>query len=495
MMFVQNSSPTTSTESTTSPAESTAAAAAAPSVTAASPVSLLDLAAAALSSAIVAADQITALAKRDDAEQDTDHKNVRLKNDGSFVTDADLAAQQIIVDSIRKISTKVRVVGEESEAEMENHAITGHEERSEEMYRLCRQEVGIRYYQHGIGKVVGSDDTALPLAPTQNGSRSQEEPQEDVVVSTTDDDNNSNNNDSDDPPNLRASVVSRDSVGVGLLQEPLEVHEVDASRVSVFIDPLDGTKSYANGDYASVSILIAIILDRIPCFGVICKPFGYPGQTCVLDTLCVAIYGGTLLGGAFTAGGSRCSEVPSTSLPTEIPRSPDAVSSAAHSDRSHINGTIERGANVRTVSDILDSPSSARPSVDELPRAVISGSRSKGIVQDFVTHLGDKGMVNPKPLLVTGAGEKSLRIILRSENEGLWFFPKAGTSLWDVAASDALLRATGGRLTDKNGKDMDYSKSRTEAENEDGVVACYDEHLHSECIRLFLEGPWQEGSS
>jgi hypothetical protein len=133
--------------------------------------------------------------------------------------------------------------------------------------------------------------------------------------------------------------------------------------------------------------------------------------------------------------------------------------------------------------------------MEELPRAVISGSRSKGIVQDFVTHLGDRGMINPQPLLISGAGEKSLRIILRSENEGLWFFPKAGTSLWDVAASDALLRATGGRLTDKNGNDMDYSKSRTEAENEDGVVACYDQRLHAECIRLFLEGSWHDTAS
>ena len=101
-------------------------------------------------------------------------------------------------------------------------------------------------------------------------------------------------------------------------------------------------------------------------------------------------------------------------------------------------------------------------------------------------------MIHPEPLLVSGAGEKSLRIITRFENEGLWFFPKGGTSLWDVAASDALLRATGGRLTDKYGKDMDYSKSRTEAENENGVVACYDQRLHAECIRLFSEGSWQD---
>ena len=128
----------------------------------------------------------------------------------------------------------------------------------------------------------------------------------------------------------------------------------------------------------------------------------------------------------------------------------------------------------------------------ELPRAVISSSKAKGVVQEFVNHLGSKGMIHPEPLMISGAGEKSLRILLRDENEGLWFYPKSGTSLWDVAASDALLRATGGRLTDKNGKDMDYSKSRMEARNEDGVVACYNRNLHAECIRLFLDGSWTE---
>jgi 3'-phosphoadenosine 5'-phosphosulfate (PAPS) 3'-phosphatase len=471
--------------------DATAAAEPAAEAPTASPVSLLDLAAAALSSAIVAADQITALARRDDAEQDADHKNVRLKNDGSFVTDADLAAQQIIVDAIRKISTTVRVVGEESEEEMKNHAITGHEDRSERMYRLCRQEVDIRYHQGTTGCKMSN--TPMPLAQTQkkNGPQQHESQESPDLITTLGSDNLS-------PPNLRASVVSRDSAGVGLLQEPLEIYEVDASRVSVFIDPLDGTKAYAKGDYASVSILIAIILDRIPCFGVICKPFGYPGQSSVLDTGCVAIYGGTLLGGAFTAGGSICNIVSPPSLPIEISQSSDAASSirsAGSCSSPSEPAIVPDSFRSRTGSEILESPRSERPSMEELPRAVISGSRSKGIVQDFVTHLGDRGMINPQPLLISGAGEKSLRIILRSENEGLWFFPKAGTSLWDVAASDALLRATGGRLTDKNGNDMDYSKSRTEAENEDGVVACYDQRLHAECIRLFLEGSWHDTAS
>jgi 3'(2'), 5'-bisphosphate nucleotidase len=428
-------------------------------------VSLLDLAAATLSSAIVAADQIKSLAAKQDDNQTLsekiEKKNVRLKNDGSYVTDADLAAQQIIVDGIQNVSTAVRIVGEESEEEMKNHAITGHEERCHAMFRLCRQEIGIRYdrsneplplAQQGSYKLNGHGISAKTHPANSN---QEEEEEEETVISS--------------------SIVS--SGASEWLQDRMEIYEVDPRRVSVFIDPLDGTKAYAKGDYDPVSILIAIILDQTPCFGVICKPFGYVGQTSILDTGCVVIYGGTLLGGAFTAGGSGVT----------------LLSSPRQSDLSETTPCDITTTTPTNASTSFESPRGIIQ--NDLPRAVISSSRSQGIVEDFVTHLGDKGMINPQPLLISGAGEKSLRIILRSENEGLWFFPKAGTSLWDVAASDALLRATGGRLTDKHGNDMDYSKSRTEAENEDGVVACYDQRLHAECIRLFLEGSWQKSSS
>jgi 3'-phosphoadenosine 5'-phosphosulfate (PAPS) 3'-phosphatase len=470
-------------------------------------VSLLDLAACALSSAIVAADQITSLAygginlrhhlqqQQEDGSVDGllppnisnstgtvdnqynyEQKNVRLKNDGSFVTDADLAAQQIIVDSFRRVSWEVRIVGEESEEEMRQNPITGHEERSEYVFGLSKEEIEIRYRR---------SSGPLPLAQIKRNKKSDGGHRSTSESSSHHDDDEGRKgstaaaaaeNHSSDPPST--SLESEQYP-----YDKMEVYEVDPKRVSIFIDPLDGTQAYAKGEYDIVSILIAVILDETPCFGVICKPFGYRGQTSVLDTGCVAIYGGTLLGAAFTAGGSMCT------FPTP--------SSQQHENPSASSGgvdpTTDASATAATCS--TDSPITTSLPERDLPRAVISSSRSEGIVREFVTHLGDIGIIDPKPMLISGAGEKSLRIILRSENEGLWFFPKGGTSLWDVAASDALLRATGGRLSDKNGNDMDYTKSRTEAENEDGVVACYDERLHAECIRLFLEGTWGKNTS
>lgn len=447
-------------------------------------INLLDLAATALSASIVAADQITGLARiRDggelkeeldptvsttttspqsaptrphqsssvEGEESSNILNIRLKDDGSFVTNADLAAQQIIVQSINRVSPSVRVVGEESEDDMALQCVTGFEERVDVISTIARNEIAMRYEE---ACAAGAQHTEADDKPTSSSM-----PHRGYKYPLGERKNGSVKSPLESEPDSESTPHLPLGVSVNL---PLVDYVVDSPRVSVFIDPLDGTKAYARGDYDPVSILIAIVLDGTPCFGVICKPFGYRGQTSVLDTECVAFYGGTLLGGAYTAGGGLCV----------------AVSNDA--------SEVEFGISPRQKElDNDDVDARALP----LPRAVISSSRS-GVVEEFVSHLGSRGMINPTPLLISGAGEKSLRIILRSENEGLWFFPKAGTSLWDVAASDALLRATGGRLTDKNGHDMDYGKSRLEAENEDGVVACYDQSLHAECIKLFLEGSW-----
>lgn len=284
------------------------------------------------------------------------------------------------------------------------------------MFQLAQKEIQLRY-NYSSNDRGSSSDEALPLAQS---SRLESE---------------------DEHAETKTSPSTRQD---RQLPPKLDEVDVDPARVSVFIDPLDGTKCYADGEFEAVSILVGIVLDdELPCFGVICKPFGYTGHTSVMDTGCVVFYGGTLLGAAYTAGGS------------------------------YLKNSLE-----------WQNP-------EDLPRAVISSSKAKGIIQEFVAHLGNKGIVQSEPLLVSGAGEKSLRMIIRSHKEGLWFYPKAGTSLWDVAASDAILRILGGKLTDKHGNNMDYSRSQKEALNINGVVACYDATLHAECIRLFTEGTWE----
>jgi 3'-phosphoadenosine 5'-phosphosulfate (PAPS) 3'-phosphatase len=376
-------------------------------------VNLLDLASACVACTVTASRSIRKIAEpvNNDNDGADGSKNIRLKDDGSFVTDADFAAQGVIVQAMKSVCDELNIVGEESAEEMAQHMGHHDDALDEPIFQQTRREIRIRLRQQLEEQLKGS--VILPLAQREAGQASD--------------------------------TIADDAETIDVANDPLD-KTIDASRVTIIVDPLDGTKSYAKGDYDSVSILIAIIVDNEPCFGVIGKPFGYPGLTPILDTGCVSIYGGPLLGGVFVAGG---------------------------------NAIVAE-----------DLASGGACETEDLPRAVISGSRSKGVVHDFCVHLGSKGLIYPEPMLVSGAGEKSLRLILQHEKQALWFFPKGGTSLWDVAAPDALLRSLGGKLTDKFGKQMDYSKPRDEAENVDGVIACIDAKLHAECIRLFQEGDW-----
>jgi len=309
----------------------------------------------------------------------------REKNDGTLVTAADGASQQIIVDAFRSISKEIRIIGEESfedERGYASHELIQNKQKYtleldctyEEIYEIAKKEIQLRRQE---------------------------------------------------------------------INNEQEYEKTECSQVIVFIDPLDGTKNFARGRYDAVTILVAIILDNTPVFGVICKPFGQEGQPSIHNSGCFACYGGSLLQGAYTAGGGPCNVAP-----------------------------------MRTSS---------------LPRAVISKSRAGGVVGKCLLALNNLGLLEHKPVLVDGAGEKSLRLLVGIENEVLWFFPKPGTSLWDVAALDAILISIGGKLTDKNGKPLDYTNRRTRlnASNNDGIVASTDATIHETCIRIFRESEWE----
>jgi 3'-phosphoadenosine 5'-phosphosulfate (PAPS) 3'-phosphatase len=397
-----------------------------------SKVSLLHLAAASIAATIVAAEPIRALSyhyrrkqqqfedddKNNDENVETDNHikdidgNIRVKLDGTLVTDADLIAQSCIVRILRKVEGDFVIVGEEEGCSGEygdgddpvdalhkkyvsNFSRELEDNESDRIFRLAQEEVLHRYF--------GGGRCSLAEGVMPN-------------------------------PILDDEIYSN-------LNEDDDTIFVDPSRVRVFVDPLDGTKSYANGDYDIVTILVAIVLDGSPHFGVITKPFGYKGHASVLSTPCVTLYGGPLLNSVYFAGAG-----PATSPSSLLPR-----------------------------------------------RAVISASRSGGVVRTVVDQLAEGTSNNflAEPLEVSGAGEKSLRLIVGTEQECLWFFPMPGTSRWDVAASDALLRAMGGKLTDKYGKELDYLKDRDESENMDGIIASNDAELHEECIRLFNEGKWE----
>lgn len=387
-------------------------------------INLLDLAAACIASTATATSAIQKI---------LDAPNTRRKPDGSFVTDADFAAQGSIVHAIQQlVHPEIDILGEESVEEMAQHMESYAWESETVVYRRAQHEVRLRYHKSG-GDVEGGGPSRTKDEDVSTSTSTSVSP---TIMPLSSHANNDESYSSAD--GSTADIPDRNF--------PPDPPPIDISRLRIVVDPLDGTKSYATGEYEAVSILVAILVDAKPTFGVIGKPFGYTDYPTLTDTPCVTFYGGSLLGGVFCAGATAPLSSPTTTV---------------------------------------------------LPTAVISSSRSHGVVHDFCQHLAtDHGLLQPEPLHISGAGEKSLWCLLQRQNAALWFFPKAGTSLWDVAAPDALLRAMGGTLTDKYGRDIVYAnKSREEAENVHGVVACSNVRLHEQCIALFLEKDWVERSN
>jgi len=320
-----------------------------------------------------------------------------MKNDGTLVTDADKAAQFIIVNALRNVSSDIRIVGEEddvmAEAAEEEPADSEvqSENNDEDQYDNSSSSFGIDEELY----VKVSEEMQRHMMFMHNGNADEKHMQH------------------------RQNC-----------QQTLE-NVVDPSRISVFVDPLDGTSQYAKGRYECVSTLVGITLDDVPIFGVICKPFGQAGYH--IEDDCFTLYGGTLMNGAFVHGGEQ-------------------------------------------IDDRMSMPT---------PRAVISSSRSGGIVKQCVDALHEEGSLGKDPVLVSGAGEKSLRLLIGREGEALWHFPRPGTSLWDVAAADALLSAIGGKLTDRLGQRIDYSETRVGNDNDTGIVAASSVALHDACIRAY----------
>lgn len=421
-----------------------------PSSPSSTSVDLLDLAAASLASSVSASMLIRDFCSGSDCSGSTDtgaadRRNISIKENGSYVTDADYAAQGIITQSIRRISEQVRIVGEESPEEMAEH-IDKYQPliNYDQVFRLAREELYIRYCSSTSSS---NQDKNNKEESIESSSPATTEEKCILPLSST---------------SFLPSIVPTDGNDNGtatpLLEPTSSKYLVDASRVSIFVDPIDGTKCYAEGKYEVVSILIAIIVDQKPCFGIICKPFGYKGLPNILNAGCAAVYGGTLLNGVYFAGSNDIS--------------------------------CDKGLSVTDT--VKNKNDEGKEESNHRYRAVISKSRLKGLVQNFCSHLSSLGLIHPKLLLVSGAGEKTFRLIIRQNNEGLWFFPKSGTYLWDVAAADAILRQLGGKLTDKFGNEMNYSKSRENSENLDGIIASIDMQLHSTCIQTLRDGDWDE---
>jgi len=83
----------------------------------------------------------------------------------------------------------------------------------------------------------------------------------------------------------------------------------------------------------------------------------------------------------------------------------------------------------------------------------------------------DNAIAKIKPDEVIRVGGAGYKVLLLLEGKAdAYVFPTKGTKLWDTCAPEAVLRSAGGRLTDTNGKDIEYHHN-SEVQNLIGFIA------------------------
>ncbi|KAF7233978.1 hypothetical protein EG68_12012 [Paragonimus skrjabini miyazakii] len=210
---------------------------------------------------------------------------------------------------------------------------------------------------------------------------------------------------------------------------PAAYKSISLSDLTVWVDPLDGTKEYTEGFIEHVTVLIGIAVSGKPVAGVIAQPF----------------YRGHLI----TSDGSSPPPSPSQTI-TRIVWAMDGLgvfgvkpNPPASPVPYPINPKLTAGA---------------APHVIVVTRSHPTSSLSAVIDACAPTEV----------LRVGGCGYKVL--LLLEGRAHVYLFPSMGTKRWDTCAPEAILNVAGGRLTDMWGKSYDYH-AVTDPANRNGILA------------------------
>jgi len=173
---------------------------------------------------------------------------------------------------------------------------------------------------------------------------------------------------------------------------PDNYKEVSMADLTVWVDPLDGTKEYTQGLLDHVTVLIGIAVGKQAVAGVIHQPYWNYKSTDPGATIGRTFYG---LVGAGVYG--------------ITPAPPPVGQRIITTTRSHGTGLVQQALEV----------------------------------------------LNPdKVLKVGGAGHKVM--LLMEGEATAYVFPSPGCKKWDTCAPEAILHAMGGKLTDMSGKQYEY---------------------------------------
>lgn len=225
----------------------------------------------------------------------------------------------------------------------------------------------------------------------------------------------------------------------------------DASDSSYWtLDPIDGTKGFLRGDQYAVAL------------GLIEKRDGK---------------------GQVTLGVLGCPELESAMTPAR--GGAGSILLAVRGKGTYSQALVSKAPNSKASADAADQwtqlkvASTADPSATRMLRSVEKGHTNLGAID----HLGTAMGVSVDPVgmdsqakyavLASGGGEMLVRLISPSR-------PDYREMIWDQAAGSIVVEEAGGRVSDLDGKPLDFSHGRTLAQNR-GVVAT-NGHLHEAAL-------------
>jgi len=212
-----------------------------------------------------------------------------------------------------------------------------------------------------------------------------------------------------DVPASAADLVTPSLQLVDGSRFPDSLRSVPLSSVTVYIDPLDGTKEFTLGHTEGVTLLIGFTIGDRAVAGVIGQPFT-----------------GNVVWGAAGVG----------------------VEGVQHHD-------VHNYHDQDPASSMLDSTTPPAPLPDSAPTSrviVTTRSHFTPLLSQLLTRLQPTSLVRSG-----GAGSKTL--LLLSRQVDCYYFPSPGLKWWDVVACQAVVEAAGGRVTDAWGGEMRWEEA------------------------------------
>ena len=224
--------------------------------------------------------------------------------------------------------------------------------------------------------------------------------------------------------------------------------QVNLEDLTAFIDPLDGTLSYVNGDLNFVTVLLGIAINKRPVIGIIGQIWGLNNEGKIIYDPKI-YFGYALTKKMYYIRPDDILQKQGDLVPWELPRPPCKDLSK----------------------DFV---------------VVFSKNKNNEILEKNIEKL------KPTRSFKVGATGYKFLTVLKGEADCYFYeIEDSGTKRWDTCAGEALLSCYDGITTGKDGILYNYS-FEGDSRNLKGVVASISREKHEEIIQITMNMPYDK---